>query len=166
MINRHDYINAIVPFIDKPVVNIFAGIRRNGKSTILKCSCKSFCKEAFRRIISSTAGTQKWILTAKDMYNDICEADFHLPNGALCFDSRLHIVFQRVQVCVRMSENFDREVGNLMEIRDHYPKYIVMFDSMATGNENGIRIVHLIDLLINPYGNKKPLAHFPRSVQP
>lgn len=36
MINRHDYINAIVSFIDNPVVKNFAGIRRNGKSTIFK----------------------------------------------------------------------------------------------------------------------------------
>ena len=34
MINRPDYINAIAPFIDKPVVKILAGVRRAGKSTI------------------------------------------------------------------------------------------------------------------------------------
>ena len=54
-----------------------------------------------------------------------------------------------VQVCVRLPEDSEREVGNLMEIRDHYPKYVVTLDSMATGNENGIRIVHLADFLLN-----------------
>ena len=54
-----------------------------------------------------------------------------------------------VQVCVRLPEDSNREVGNLMELRDHYPKYVVTLDSMATGNENGIRIVHLADFLLD-----------------
>lgn len=53
-----------------------------------------------------------------------------------------------VQVCVKIPENSDREMGNLMEIRDHYPKYVVTMDSMDTGIENGIRIVHLADFLL------------------
>ena len=36
LINRPDYINAISPFIDAPVVKILAGIRRSGKSTIFE----------------------------------------------------------------------------------------------------------------------------------
>ena len=53
-----------------------------------------------------------------------------------------------VQVCVRLPEGSDREVGNLMEIPDHYPKYVVTTDRMDVGNENGIRIVHLEDFLL------------------
>ena len=56
-----------------------------------------------------------------------------------------------VQVCVRLPENSDREVGNLLEIRDNYPKYIVTLESLATGNENGIKIVHLMDFLLNEH---------------
>ncbi len=36
MIIRQDYINSISPFIDVPIVKIFAGVRRCGKSTILE----------------------------------------------------------------------------------------------------------------------------------
>ena len=36
MINRPDYIAAIEPFIDKPLVKILAGIRRCGKSVMLE----------------------------------------------------------------------------------------------------------------------------------
>lgn len=53
-----------------------------------------------------------------------------------------------VQVCVQIPENSNREVGNLMEIRDHYPKYIVTLNEMDVGIENGIRIVHLRDFLL------------------
>ena len=53
-----------------------------------------------------------------------------------------------VQVCVQIPENSNREVGNLMEIRDHYPKYVVTLNVMDVGIENGIRIVHLRDFLL------------------
>ncbi|MBO4852052.1 MAG: ATP-binding protein [Schwartzia sp.] len=56
-----------------------------------------------------------------------------------------------VQVCVRLPEDSDREVGNLMEIGDNYPKYVVTLDNMAVGNENGIKIVHLADFLLNEH---------------
>ena len=53
-----------------------------------------------------------------------------------------------VQVCVQIPENSNCEVGNLMEIRDHYPKYVVTLNEMDVGIENGIRIVHLRDFLL------------------
>ena len=53
-----------------------------------------------------------------------------------------------VLVCARLPENSDREIGNLMEIPDYYPKYVVTTNSMDTGIENGIRIVHLSDFLL------------------
>ena len=53
-----------------------------------------------------------------------------------------------VQVCVQLPENSDREVGNLMEIPDHYPKYVVTTNGLDVGNENGIRIVLLADFLL------------------
>ena len=59
-------------------------------------------------------------------------------------DERLY-----VQVCVQLPSDSDREVGNLMELSDHYPKYVVTLDRMATGNESGIKIVHLSDFLLS-----------------
>ena len=56
-----------------------------------------------------------------------------------------------VQVCVQIPENSDREVGNLMGLRDHYPKYVVTLNEMDVGIENGIRIVHLADFLLNEH---------------
>ena len=53
-----------------------------------------------------------------------------------------------VQVCRNLPEESDREVANLMEIRDHYPKYVVTPDEMAAGNINGVRIVHMADFLL------------------
>ena len=53
-----------------------------------------------------------------------------------------------VQVCVQIPQNSEREVENLMVIRDHYPKYVVTLNEMDTGIENGIKIVHLADFLL------------------
>lgn len=52
-----------------------------------------------------------------------------------------------IQVCRTLPEDSDRELNNLMEIRDHYPKYVVTLDELASGNVNGIRIIHLADFL-------------------
>lgn len=54
-----------------------------------------------------------------------------------------------VQVCRNIPEESDREILNLAEIKDNYPKYIVTLDELATGNVDGIRIVHLKDFLLS-----------------
>ncbi|RHR22039.1 ATP-binding protein [Clostridium sp. AF19-22AC] len=53
-----------------------------------------------------------------------------------------------VQVCRRLPEESDREVANLLEIKDHYPKYVVTLDEFAAGNVNGVKIVHLSQFLL------------------
>ncbi|MCR5289586.1 MAG: hypothetical protein K6E51_06310 [Treponema sp.] len=42
----------------------------------------------------------------------------------------------------------DRELGNLKAIKDNYPKYVVTMDSSICGNEDGIKIVHIKDFLL------------------
>ena len=54
-----------------------------------------------------------------------------------------------VQVCRNLPEESDREIANLLEIKDHYPKYVVTLDEVAAGNINGIKIVHLADFLLS-----------------
>lgn len=54
-----------------------------------------------------------------------------------------------VQVCRKLPEESDREITNLSEIKDHYPKYVVTLDALAGGNINGIRIMHLTDFLLD-----------------
>lgn len=71
--------------------------------------------------------------------NEAKEIDF----VAVRRDERIY-----VQVCRRLPEESDREVANLLEIKDHYPKYVVTLDELATGNINGVKIVHLADFLL------------------
>lgn len=72
--------------------------------------------------------------------NETKEIDF----VAVRRDERIY-----VQVCRRLPEESDREIANLLEVRDHYPKYVVTLDELAAGNVNGVKIVHLADFLLS-----------------
>ena len=54
-----------------------------------------------------------------------------------------------MQVCRNLPEESDREIAILLEIKDHYPKYVVTLDELAAGNINGVKIVHLADFLLS-----------------
>lgn len=54
-----------------------------------------------------------------------------------------------IQVCKELPKEFDKQIENLMKIKDNYPKLVVTLDDYACGNNNGIKIVHLIDFLLN-----------------
>lgn len=41
-----------------------------------------------------------------------------------------------------------RGIDNLLEIRDHYPKYVVCMDKLEMGNENGVELVYIADFLL------------------
>ena len=71
--------------------------------------------------------------------NDTKEVDF----VAIRRDEKIY-----VQVCVELPTESNRETENLMDIKDHYHKYVVCMDDLAIGNENGIEIVHIADFLL------------------
>lgn len=54
-----------------------------------------------------------------------------------------------MQMCHNLPEESDREVAHLLEIKDHYPKYVVTLDELATDNINGVKIVHMADFLLS-----------------
>lgn len=54
-----------------------------------------------------------------------------------------------IQVCRQLPESSSREIDNLLKIKDNYPKLIITLDEYASGNINGIEIMHLADFLLN-----------------
>ncbi len=70
--------------------------------------------------------------------NGTREIDFIASRG----DGKIY-----VQVCRNLPDNSDREISNLTDINDSYPKYIVTLDEMVTGNIDGVRIIHLAEFL-------------------
>ena len=55
-----------------------------------------------------------------------------------------------VQVAYQISDEKtqQREFGNLIEIQDNYPKYVVTMDIISSGSYKGIEYVHIIDFLM------------------
>jgi predicted AAA+ superfamily ATPase len=41
----------------------------------------------------------------------------------------------------------DREFGNLLEIKDNYPKFVISMDEMPGGKYQGIEHLNIIDFL-------------------
>ena len=75
MIRRPDYINAITPFVDVPLVKILSGVRRCGKSTILEMMKEELLNRGIaeinivgRNYASAEYGDD---FTSRDMYADL-----------------------------------------------------------------------------------------------
>ncbi len=77
MIVRPDYINAISPYIDVPVVKILAGVRRCGKSTILEMVQEVLIQRGIQTeniIVRKYNDVQYEDMSSKEMYNDLLQA--------------------------------------------------------------------------------------------
>ncbi|MBQ9658541.1 MAG: ATP-binding protein, partial [Clostridia bacterium] len=77
MIVREEYIEQILPYIDKPFVKVITGIRRSGKSELMKSLIERFQTNGITkdRIIYINFESFVWehIKTATDLYNYITE---------------------------------------------------------------------------------------------
>ncbi|MCB0604687.1 MAG: AAA family ATPase, partial [Saprospiraceae bacterium] len=73
MIERNTYIQQIVPFIDKPQVKIITGIRRSGKSFVLRLLLEELTNKGIKpkQVISVNFESFEYadLLNAKELYN-------------------------------------------------------------------------------------------------
>lgn len=77
MINRPDYVNAIKPYIDTPLVKILAGVRRCGKSTILEMIQEELKNRGIPQekiVVRKYTEIAYEDMTAKEMYSDLKQA--------------------------------------------------------------------------------------------
>ena len=78
MIRRPDYVDAILPFVDAPLVKILSGVRRCGKSTILEMMKDEFLNRGVKAesIIGRNYASVEYgeDFLAKDMYADLLSA--------------------------------------------------------------------------------------------
>jgi predicted AAA+ superfamily ATPase len=58
-------------------------------------------------------------------------------------DEEIHI-----QATVKLPQNSDREISNLMDIKDFNHKYVVTMDRNDVQNINGIQVIHIVDFLL------------------
>lgn len=72
--------------------------------------------------------------------------DFEIDFVATKPDNRLYI---QVTQEIRSPETEKREYGQLLDIRDNYPKYVLRTDAFAGGNYEGIKTMHIADFLLS-----------------
>ena len=106
MIYRELYMNRILPFVDKPFIKILTGIRRSGKSTILKMIQAKLLESGvkpeqilFYRFDSIEL---EFIHTSADMFNEI--------KKNLYPDGRTYLLLDEVQEI----DNWEKVVNSLM----------------------------------------------------
>ena len=110
MIIRPDYIQAITPFIDQPLVKILAGVRRCGKSTIFEMLVEEFRKRGIPddHIILKRY-TEMDIpedISATDMYKELLE---HIQGKGRCY-----LLLDEIQEV----KGWERCVNSLLEGQD------------------------------------------------
>ena len=54
----------------------------------------------------------------------------------------------QIQATVKLPDESDREVGNLMEIRDFNHKYVVTTNRNDVQTIEGIKVIHVVDFLL------------------
>ena len=57
------------------------------------------------------------------------------------------IIYVQVAYLIASEKTMNREYGNLLKIKDNYPKYVVSMDEFQGNTFNGIKHLHLIDFL-------------------
>ena len=106
MIDRPSYVNAIMRFMDTPLVKVLTGIRRSGKSTILLMLMEKLKKRGVSPecILSYRFDSMKYdALTAKELYDLLLPA---LPKG-----QRAYLFLDEVQEV----DGWEKVVNSLMQ---------------------------------------------------
>lgn len=58
-------------------------------------------------------------------------------------------IYVQVTQEIKSEKTLKREYEQLLEIRDNYPKYVVMADDFAGGNYEGIKTMNIVDFLLS-----------------
>ena len=104
MINRPMYMDKIMPYVDTPFVKILTGVRRCGKSTILKLIMEQLRKRGIpeSRIVSYRFDSMEYEgLTSKEMYADI--------KSRIAADGKTYLFLDEVQEIT----NWEKVVNSL-----------------------------------------------------
>jgi len=60
-------------------------------------------------------------------------------------------IYVQVAYLIESEATKEREFGNLLAIKDNFPKYVVSFDEGASGNISGVKHIHIRDFLMERY---------------
>jgi predicted AAA+ superfamily ATPase len=57
------------------------------------------------------------------------------------------MLHSQVAYKLQLDKTIDREFGNLLNIKDNFPKIVVTMDELAGTDYQGIRHIHILDFL-------------------
>jgi len=155
MINRPLYVDKIMAYTDTPFVKVLTGVRRCGKSTILKMIMEKLQQKhgiPSERIVSMRFDSMDYEdMTAKDVFKTVKEK-LNPTGRTYLFLDEVYTIVQDVYNSTIFSDivkrNQIRKIDQL-EIRDNYPKYVLRTDEFAGGNYQGIKSMHIADFLLS-----------------
>ncbi len=58
-----------------------------------------------------------------------------------------------IQVCEQLPKDSDREIDNLLLIRDNYDRLVVTMNTLDVGSRHGVEIIHIYDFLLADDGH-------------
>ena len=73
-----------------------------------------------------------------------------LMRSKMCIRDRDACCYFQVTADMTSEETFSREMRPLESIRDNYEKTVLTLDRFTAGNYNGIKVINVIDWLLNP----------------
>lgn len=155
MINRPLYVDKIMAYTDTPFVKVLTGVRRCGKSTILKMIMEKLQQKhgiPSERIVSMRFDSMDYEdMTAKDVFKTVKEK-LNPTGRTYLFLDEVYTIVQDIYNSTIFSDivkrNQIRKIDQL-EIRDNYPKYVLRTDEFAGGNYQGIKSMHIADFLLS-----------------
>jgi len=106
VVYRKNYMDKILPFIDKAFIKVLTGVRRSGKSTILRMICEELLQRGIKeeQILLYRLDSLEYdeIKTSKDLYNELKE---HLYSGG-----KTYLFLDEIQEV----ESWEKVVNTLM----------------------------------------------------
>jgi predicted AAA+ superfamily ATPase len=164
MFTRENYLHKMAVWIDKPLIKVITGQRRVGKSMFV-FQMMDFIRRANPEancIYMNTENEEyQHIRTYKDLQKEINErfsflamtvdVQRHCEERSNPEDMSTYILFHSFHFTTE-NTNF-REFGDLLSIKDNFPKMVVTMDELAGTDYQGIRHVHILDFLLERCNN-------------
>ncbi|KAA3661028.1 MAG: ATP-binding protein [Calditrichaeota bacterium] len=90
------------------------------------------------------------------VYHHLRVHDFRVLTGQLPGKKEIDFIAERrekklyiqVTYLIQNEQTFGREFGNLLQIKDNFPKYVVSMDPVSQSNHQGVIHLHLRDFLL------------------
>ena len=155
---RELYLKRLMPFVGKNLIKVITGQRRTGKSDlqgkkILEVNEKYFFNDiGLRNSLVGFKAQDMGKLLENVVFNHLKVAGYKITIGEdrtkeVDFVARKNNEMLYIQVCYKLDNEttINREFGNLINIKNNYPKYVLSMDVSSKATYQGINHLHVKD---------------------